>query len=183
MLRQDVLIEKKIARKRDRNMQQDANYQSRSNLTLTDWLTECNINTNLGGRDDYVDWIYWWRRLCLKKIVFEQEEKKIEKDNKTTKSNRDKVTICLFLSAWKLLERHVSKEIHSSSSSGFIGQLWNFPPTISSVAKWGIPYMHIFGKDTHCLLSNTRFCMEKTKMIFNPNRTKVVSRPSIMRFI
>ena len=47
VLRHGVLIEKKIAKKIDRNRTRT------TNLDLT--LTECNINTNLGGRDDYVD--------------------------------------------------------------------------------------------------------------------------------
>ena len=118
------------------------------------------------------------------KNCFWARGKKNKKTNdRTLKSKRNKVTICLFLSLWKLLERHVSKEIRSSSSSVYVGQLWNNPPTTSSAAKWGIPYLHIFEKGTCCLLSITRFCTEKTKMIFNSNRTKVVSRPSIRRSI
>ena len=57
MLRQNVLIKKKIARKRDRNMQQDATYQSRSNVTLTESLTECNVITNLAATITLIGYI------------------------------------------------------------------------------------------------------------------------------
>ena len=149
---------------------------------LTDWLNATLIRTWEAATITLIAKILIAQTSSYENCLLTRE-KKTWKKNRTPKRNMNKVTKCLFPSLWRLLERYVSKEIRSSSSSVFVSQLWNHPPTTSLAAKWGLPNWHIFAKGTHCLLSITQFCTEKTKMIFNSNRTKVVSRPSIMRFI